>query len=50
MSKALELLLTGDFIGADEALRSGLVNRIVPPDQLAAETARLARCIAATRR
>jgi enoyl-CoA hydratase len=30
MGKALEMLLTGDQIGAEEALRSGLVNRVVP--------------------
>ncbi len=46
LSKALELLLTGDFVDADEALRIGLVNRIAAPDQLAAETARLARTVA----
>ncbi|WP_428338967.1 enoyl-CoA hydratase/isomerase family protein [Mycobacterium sp.] len=47
MSKALELLLTGDFIEAEEALRIGLVNRIARSEQLAAETTRLARSIAA---
>jgi enoyl-CoA hydratase/carnithine racemase len=45
-AKALELLLTGDFINADEALRIGLVNRIAAPGDLAAETERLARAIA----
>jgi enoyl-CoA hydratase/carnithine racemase len=45
-SKALELLLTGDFIDAEEALRTGLVNRIAAPQDLAGETARLARVIA----
>ncbi|MEJ2058801.1 MAG: enoyl-CoA hydratase-related protein, partial [Desulfofustis sp.] len=34
---ALELLLTGDMIGAEEACRIGLVNRVVPQDQLIAE-------------
>lgn len=45
-AKALELLLTGDFIDAEEALRIGLVNRIAAPEDLADETARLARTIA----
>ena len=45
-AKALELLLTGDFIDAQEALRIGLVNRIAAPEDLVAETDRLARTIA----
>jgi enoyl-CoA hydratase/carnithine racemase len=32
---ALEMLLTGDFIEADDALRLGLVNQVVAPDRLA---------------
>ena len=37
--RATELLMTGDFIGADEALRAGLYNRIVPDGEaLAAAT------------
>jgi enoyl-CoA hydratase/carnithine racemase len=45
-AKALELLLTGDFIDAEEALRIGLVNRIASPQNLAQETNRLAKVIA----
>lgn len=32
--KAKELVLTGDFISAEEALRLGLVNKVVPADKL----------------
>ena len=39
---ALEMLLTGDFIPAGDALRLGLVNRVVPPELLDAEVATLA--------
>jgi enoyl-CoA hydratase/carnithine racemase len=45
-AKALELLLTGDFIDADEALRIGLVNRLASPESLAEETTRFAQSIA----
>jgi enoyl-CoA hydratase/carnithine racemase len=46
LSKALELLLTGDFVDAEDALRIGLVNRVVAPRELIAETTALARAIA----
>ncbi len=46
VAKALELLLTGDFIDATEAARIGLVNRTVPHEKLAEETYGLANCIA----
>ncbi len=44
--KALEMLLTGTPISAAEAERAGLVNRVVPSDQLVAETLALAQQIA----
>jgi enoyl-CoA hydratase/carnithine racemase len=44
--KSMEMLLTGDFISAEEALSVGLVNRVVPADQLEAQTRSLADKIA----
>ncbi|HMK64844.1 MAG TPA: enoyl-CoA hydratase/isomerase family protein [Thermodesulfobacteriota bacterium] len=46
LAKALELLLTGDFIDAQEALRIGMVNRVYPADKLMQETYAYARKIA----
>jgi enoyl-CoA hydratase/carnithine racemase len=47
LGRASELLLTGDTIGAEEALRIGLVNRVVAPEECMptalAFAARLAR-------
>ncbi|MDP3713206.1 MAG: enoyl-CoA hydratase-related protein [Mycobacteriales bacterium] len=37
-SKALELLLTGDMVGAEEALRIGMVNRVYDDAELAERT------------
>jgi enoyl-CoA hydratase/carnithine racemase len=45
--KALEMLLTGEFISAQEALDNGLVNRLAAPEDLAAHTMALAEQIAA---
>ena len=44
--KAMEMLLTGDFISAEEALAEGLVNKVVPAEELDAETQGLAGKIA----
>lgn len=46
LAKALELFLTGDALSAQEALEMGLVNHVVPHDQLMGETLRLAGRIA----
>ena len=46
LSKATELLYTGDFISATEAQRIGLYNRVVPADELAATTRELAERLA----
>jgi enoyl-CoA hydratase/carnithine racemase len=42
---ALEMIMTGEPISAAEAYRIGLVNRVLPPDQLRAEALSLARQI-----
>jgi enoyl-CoA hydratase len=44
--RALELLLTGDQISAQEAHRLGLVNRVVPAADLMAEAKKLAAALA----
>jgi enoyl-CoA hydratase/carnithine racemase len=44
---ALELLFTGRYISAEEALPLGLVNRVVPVGQVAAAAADIAAAIAA---
>jgi len=45
--EAMEMLVTGDFISADEAARRGLVNRAVAPEQLDAEVDSLVQSILA---
>jgi enoyl-CoA hydratase/carnithine racemase len=46
-AKALELLLTGDFIDAAAALSLGLVNHVFPDDELDARAAELTRKLVA---
>ena len=45
LANAKEMLLTGDTVDAHEAARIGLVNRVVPHDQLMVECERVARKI-----
>jgi len=47
LSKATEMLYTGDFISAEEAGRIGLYNRVVAAEELEAETIRWAEKLAA---
>ena len=43
--QAFEMLVTGDFIDAETARERGLVNRVVPADQLDAEIEKLVTSI-----
>jgi len=43
--RAMEMLLTGDFIDAATALREGLLNRVVPPEALDAEVEKLVQSV-----
>lgn len=45
--EAFEMLVTGEFIDAEEAYRRGLVNRVVAPEALDEEVERLAAAIKA---
>ncbi|MEO8285730.1 MAG: enoyl-CoA hydratase-related protein [Chloroflexota bacterium] len=42
LGKALEMAFLGDEVGAEEALRLGMVNRVVPPEELESATRELA--------
>lgn len=46
LGRAMEMILTGDFIDAEEAYRIGLVNKIVPHEELMETTLKLAKKIA----
>ena len=46
-SRALEVMMTGRMVDAQEALSLGMVDRVVPSDSLSAETVSLAAAIAA---
>src|SRR5574341_632810 len=46
-NKALEMMLTGETVGPEEALRLGVVNRVFPADKLMEETEAYARRLAA---
>jgi enoyl-CoA hydratase len=45
-ARALELILTGRQVKADEAVRIGLANHVYPPDELLAKGLEIARAIA----
>jgi enoyl-CoA hydratase/carnithine racemase len=45
-SRVKELLFTAELIGAEEALQIGLINRILPPDQIEPYTYEIARKMA----
>tara|TARA_B100000676_G_scaffold47995_1_gene46873 strand:+ start:3641 stop:4477 length:837 start_codon:yes stop_codon:yes gene_type:complete len=44
--KAMEMTLTGEMVGADDALRLGLVNKVVEPEDLEEEAMKMAEIIA----
>lgn len=47
LKRAMEMALLGDRFDAEAALAHGLINRVVPATELVAETAKLARRLAA---
>ena len=46
IGRAMEMILTGEPVPADQALTMGLVNRVVAADQLMAEVSKLASTLA----
>jgi enoyl-CoA hydratase/carnithine racemase len=46
LGRALEMMLTGELVNAEEALRIGLANRVIPHGDAAARTHELATAIA----
>lgn len=46
LAKAIELILSGEMVGAEEAYRLGLVNRIYPAAELLEQTLAFARALA----
>ena len=47
LAKATEILLLGEILSADEALKIGLINRVVTPELLETETQKIAERLAA---
>ncbi len=48
LARANEILFLGDIFSADEALKMGLINRVVPSEQLENETQQIAERLAAS--
>jgi len=46
LGRAMEMVVTGDFVGAEEAYRIGLANKVVPDEELMETTMALAKKIA----